>query len=393
MKLNKTEIFVLVAVLILIGLGVAYFLSFAKEHKNLPPVVSVPEQVVVSVVVPPQSPLFKLDQPLMITVSFPNPQNLDDYIVGVRSSKGIPPELLKWLSTSLSSEAKEPQVQQIDEVTHYFIFSNSVEKIDVRNLKHSEIETPVLKESEGLRFKIHLDKILGNFVKLSQEEAAITRLLRSYEIPCMVNPLLAQQRGEETVFMVYASLPTEIVVEKILQSLELGSLLNETDFGSKQVKMFLSLREDGYLINPVLGLPKQFKNMIDLGLEYLQAALQEEEQTQVKFWDATVKKDFYLLGLNTKNLQVIPDDIPSNEIGFYTRFNPSSFFPKLNATLNELSDKLPQSIILTAQQSFAIVNLVTQQVIDNNPYVPMNLPFLFSLNFGTLSVTCEMGTR
>jgi hypothetical protein len=392
MKLNKTEIFVLVAVLILIGLGVAYFLSSAKD-KNLPPVVSVPEQVVVSVVVPPQSPLFKLDQPLMITVSFPNPQNPASYIVGVRSSKGIPPELLKWLRTSLSSEAKEPQVQQIDEVTHYFIFSNSVEKIDVRNLKHSEIEIPVLKESEGLRFKIHLDKILANFVKLSREEAAIARLLRSYEIPCMVNPHLAQQRGEENVFMVYASLPTEMVVEEMLESLGLGGLLNETDFGSKQVKMFLTLREDGDLINPVLGLPKQFKNMIDLGLEYLQAALQEEEQTQVKFWDATVKKDFYLLGLNTKNLQVIPDDIPSNEIGFYTRFNPSSFFPKLNATLNELSDKLPQNIILTAQQSFAIVNLVTQQVIDNNPYVPTNLPFLFSLNFGTLSVTCEMGTR
>ena len=392
MKLNKTELFVLVAVLVLIGLGAAYFLSFAKD-KNLPPVVSVPEQVVVSVLVPPQSPLFKLDQPLMITVSLPNPQNPASYIVGVRSSKGIPPELLKWLRTSLSSKAKEPQVQQIDEVTHYFIFSNSVEKIDVRNLKHSEIEIPVLKESEGLRFKIHLDKILGNFVKLSQEEAAIARLLRSYEIPCKLNPYIAQQWGDETVFMVYASLPTEMVVEEILPSLELGGLLNGTDFGSKQVKMFLTLREDGDLINPVLGLPKQFKNMIDLGLEYLQAALQEGEQTQVKFWDATVKKDFYLLGLNTKNLQVIPDDIPSNEIGFYTRFNPSSFFPKLNATLNELNDKLPQSIILTAQQSFAIVNLVTQQVIDNDPYVPTNLPFFFSLNFGTLSVTCEMGTR
>jgi hypothetical protein len=392
MKLNKTEIFVLVAVLILISLGVAYFASFGK-HKNLPPVVSVPEQVVVSVVVPPQSPLFKLDQPLIITISFPNPQNPDNYIVGVRSSKGIPPELLKWLRTSLSSLAKEPQVQQIDEVTHYLIFSNSVEKIDLRNLKHSEIEIPVLKESEGLRFKIHLDKILGNFGKLSEEAAAIARLLRSYEIPCILNPHLAQQRGEETVFMVYASLPAKTVVEEILPSLGLGGLLNQTDFGSTQVKMFLTLQEDGDLINPVLGLPKQFKNMIELGLAYLQVALQEEEQTQVKFWDATVKKDFYLLGLNTKNLQGNLDDIPSNEIGFYIRFNPSSFFPKLNATLNELSDKLPQNIILTAQQSFAILNLAMQQAIDNNPYVPTNLPFFFSLNFGTLSATCEMGSR
>ena len=393
MKLNKTEIFVLVAVLIALALGVAYFLPFVKAPKNLPSVVSVPEKVVASIVVPPQSPLFKLDQPLMMTVSIPDSQNPDDFIVGLKSSKAIPAGLLKWLETNLRVGAKQIEVVQIDEVTHYLVVSNSFKKLDVKSLKHAEIETPVLKESEALRLKIYLDKILENLGELSEEEAVIARLLRSYEIPCVLNPQLAQQKGEENLFSVYASLPSDMVFERILNRLGVYGVLDETDFGSKQVKLFLTFQDDGDLINPVIGLPREFREMIDLSLEYLTAEMEEEDEAQFKFWDSTVKNNFYLLGLNTKNLRQVPDDIPPNEIALYTRLDPSSFFSKLNSTINKLSDKLPPDIILAAQQSFGLLNLAYTQVAENNPYVPKNLPFFFSFNLGSLSATCEMGTR